>query len=152
MPSINLLNLVKIGQLDPVPPSADMVQRMFISARRQLDDAGIAQASPATRFDCAYNAIRQAADLGLYINGFRTSRNRPGHHQTQIQCLVHTLGVDESTVRVLDGLRRQRNGSDYDAEPVTTAALQECLKQAKAILAMLEKVLKDRPEFEGSGP
>jgi hypothetical protein len=36
-----------------------------------------------------------------------------------------------STVRVLDGLRKQRNLSDYDGETITHAALQECLAQAQ---------------------
>jgi hypothetical protein len=39
-----------------------------------------------------------------------------------LHCLVHTLGVAPSTVRVLDGLRKQRNLSDYDGETITHAA------------------------------
>lgn len=38
------------------------------------------------------------------------------HHQTTLQCLVHTLSVDPTTVRILDSLRKQRNLSYYDGE------------------------------------
>lgn len=130
-------NLAKIGQLDAVPASPELVQRILAAARQQLKDAHIEQASNETRFDCAYNAIRASADIGLLINGFRTSTGRPWHHQTSIQCLAHTL-IDDPTIRILDGLRKQRSGSNYDGDVVTAGALSECLRQAKSILARVE--------------
>ena len=147
MTSINLLNLAKIGQLDPVPLSVDLVKRMLLSAKQRLRDAEFTQNSPETRFDCAYTAIRVVADIGLHLNGFRTSTSKPGHHQTAVQCLSHTLGVDAATVRILDGLRKQRNLSDCDGEMVTDAALQECLRQAQAIVTRVDSVLKEHPAF-----
>lgn len=150
MTSINLLNLAKIGQLDSVPLSVELVKRMLLSARQRLRDAEFTQNSPETRFDCAYTAIRAVADIGLHLNGFRTSTSKPGHHQTAIQCLPYTLGVDAATVRILDGLRKQRNLSDYDGEMVTDSALQECLRQAQAIMNRIDSALKENPAF-GSG-
>lgn len=149
MPSTNLLNLAKIGQLDPVPLSTDLVKRMLTAAKQRLRDAEFTQNSPETRFDCAYTAIRAVADIGLHLHGFRTSTSKPGHHQTTIQSLTQTMGVNDATVCVLDGLRKQRNVSDYDGELVTDAALQECLRQAKAIMTRVEIVLQGRPEFGG---
>jgi hypothetical protein len=81
------------------------------------------------------------ADIGLHINGYRTSTSKPGHHQTAIACLAHTLSVDVSTIRILDSLRKQRNLSDYDGELVSQAALQECLRQAETLLIRVEAVL-----------
>jgi hypothetical protein len=141
MTSTNLSNLAKIGQLDPVPYSNVLVDRMLATAKQRLRDAQFTQNSDETRFDCAYTAIRSVADIGLHMNGFRTSTSKPGHHQTAIACLAHTLGVDVATVRVLDSLRKQRNLSDYDGELVSEAALQECLKQAQALLTRVESVL-----------
>lgn len=141
MTSTNLLNLAKIGQLDPVAYSKDLVDRMLATATQRLRDAQFTQNSDETRFDCAYTAIRAVADIGLHINGFRTSTSKPGHHQTAIACLAHTLGVDGATIRVLDSLRKQRNLSDYDGELVSEVALQECLKQAQALLTRVESVL-----------
>ena len=84
-------------------------------------------------FRSAYTAIRAVADAALHAQGWRTSTSKPGHHQTTLQCLVHTLGISPATVRVLDALRKQRNLSDYDGEMVTGQALQECLQQADAL-------------------
>ena len=148
MSSTNLQNLAQIGLLDPIPLSVALLKRMLTSAKQRLRDAGFSQNSPETRFDCAYTAIRTAADIGLHLHGFRTSSSKPGHHQTAIQSLMQTMGVDEATVRVLDGLRKQRNASDYEGEPVTDAALQECLRQAKSIVTLVEAALKSLPEFK----
>lgn len=145
MTSTNLLNLAKIGLLDPVPQSAELVKRMLASATQRLRDAELTQNSDETRFDCAYTTIRVVADIGLHLSGFRTSTSKPGHHQTAVQCLEHTLGVPTSTVRVLDGLRKQRNLTDYDGELVTQAALQECLHQATALLKTAEAAISVHP-------
>ena len=147
MTSINLLNLAKIGQLDPIPLSLELVGRMLATAKQRLRDAEFIQNSDETRFDCAYTAIRAVADIGLHLKGFRTSTSKPGHHQTAIQCLEHMLGFDAPTVRILDGLRKQRNLSDYDGELVSGAALKECLSQAKAALHQIEKVLSSRSDL-----
>jgi hypothetical protein len=70
MTSTNLSNLAKIGQLDPVAYSKDLVGRMLATARQRLRDAQFTQNSDETRFDCAYTAIRAVADMGLHIKGF----------------------------------------------------------------------------------
>lgn len=141
MTSEHLLNLQRIGQLDAVPFSAELLAKMLAAANSRLQDARRADNSPETRFDCAYTAIRAVADAALLKQGFRTSTSKPGHHQTTLQCLVHTLGVEPSTVRVLDGLRKQRNLTDYDGEVITQAVLQECLAQAEALIALASRKL-----------
>lgn len=131
MPSDAALeNLARIGQLDKVPFSQDLMNRMLATARSRLTDAQRNENSTETRFDCAYTAIRAIADAALLAHGYRTSTSKPGHHQTTIQCLTHTLGVSVGIVRVLDALRKQRNLSDYDGESITEQALTECIDQA----------------------
>lgn len=139
MTSEYLQNLQKVGQLDSVPFSKALMDRMLTAARSRLQDALLTQNSFETRFDCAYTAIRAVADAALLKQGYRTSTSKPGHHQTTLQCLVHTLGVPTQTVRVLDGLRKQRNVTDYDGELVTEALLNECLEQAAALLDLAQK-------------
>ncbi len=128
-----LENLARIGQLDKVPFSQSLMDKMLATAQSRLHDAQRTENSAETRFDCAYTAIRAIADAALLKRGYRTSTSKHGHHQT-IQCLVHTLGVDTAVVRVLDGLRKQRNLSDYDGELVTDQALVECIQQAIHLL------------------
>ena len=131
MPSDAALeNLARIGQLDKVPFSSELMARMLATARSRLIDAHRSENSAETRFDCAYTAIRAIADAALLAHGYRTSTSKPGHHQTTIQCLTHTLGVSVGVVRVLDALRKQRNLSDYDGESITDQALVECIEQA----------------------
>lgn len=137
-----LRNQVKAGLLDEVPASRDLGLRILETARTRLKDAGIVQASNETRFDCAYTCVRALGDLGLLLHGLRTS-SRPGHHMAAIQNLKHTLGVDDPTIRLLDGLRKQRNLAGYDGDLVTDSALAECIKQATALLTRAEERLRN---------
>lgn len=141
MSSEPLANLERIGLLDPVPFSAVLLQKMLNVAQSRLEDAMRLDNSMETRFDCAYTAIRAVADAALLKQGFRTSTSKPGHHQTTLQCLVHTLDVDPATVRILDSLRKQRNLTDYDGELVTDSLLKECLEQARALLLAANRKL-----------
>lgn len=136
MRSEHLANLLRIGLLDAVPLSPELRTRMLHAAQSRLKDALHPHNSPETRFDCAYTAIRAVADAALLAQGYRTSTSKPGHHQTTLQCLEHTLGLGSGVIRVLDGLRKQRNLSDYDGEPVSQALLQACLEQAQQLLAL----------------
>ena len=112
--------------------------KMLATARTRLQDAQRPENSVETRFDCAYTAIRAIADAALLKQGFRTPTSRPGHHQTTIQCLAHTLGVEPKLIRILDGLRKQRNLSDYDGELLTEQALMECIGQALRLQQLAE--------------
>ena len=144
MPEEELNNLARIGMLDKVPFSAALLQKMLATAHTRLQDAQRTDNSTETRFDCAYTAIRALADAALHAQGWRTSTSKPGHHQTTLGCLVHTLGVNPATVRVLDALRKQRkqrNLSDYDGELVTEQALRECLQQAQTLSELAQQKL-----------
>ena len=150
MPEQELANLARIGMLDAVPFSPALLKKMLTAARTRLQDAQRTGNSPETRFDCAYTAIRAVADAALHAQGWRTSTSKPGHHQTTLQCLTHTLGTSPATVRVLDALRKQRNLSDYDGEMITEQALRECLQQAQALCQLAEQKLA--PLLNENGP
>ena len=87
--------------------------------------------------------------LGLWANGWRTSTSQPGHHQTAIQTLDQTLGVDKPDLIALDALRRQRNLSDYEGDPVAAATLQAALQAADKLLVHAEGWLRQHhPEWK----
>ena len=154
MPEEELNNLARIGMLDKVPFSAALLQKMLATAHTRLQDAQRTDNSTETRFDCAYTTIRAVADAALHAQGWRTSTSKPGHHQTTIGCLVHTLGVSPATVRVLDALRKQRkqrNLSDYDGELVTEQALRECLQQAQTLSELAQQKLAPLLNKNASG-
>jgi hypothetical protein len=84
----------------------------------------------------------------LLAHGYRPSKSKPGHHQTAIQTLPLTVGLDAGTVIVLDGLRKQRNINDYDGEPISPTLVNECIQQAQALLVHVRGWLsKHRPDF-----
>ena len=108
MPEKDLNNLARIGMLDKVPFSAAPLQKMLATAQTRLPDAQRTDNSAETRFDCAYTAMRVLADAAMHAQGWRHSK--PGHHQTTVGCLVHSLGVKRP--------RRRRSGCDM-RQPTT---------------------------------
>jgi hypothetical protein len=137
-----------IGQLQTHEPDPGGIAKLLQAARRNLADAGIPQVSSDNRFDAAYKCIMQCAMLGLWGNGYRTSTSKPGHNQTAIQSLGLTMGVAQQEIIVLDALRRQRNVSDYEGDPVSIATLQACAEQAARLLEHVENWLRThRPDL-----
>ncbi|MDP2827358.1 MAG: hypothetical protein Q8O37_01995 [Sulfuricellaceae bacterium] len=127
---MTLENLLAIHRLQHFNATPAGVRQLLASAERNLNDAKLPGLSSDNRFDAAYKAIMQCAMIGLWANGFRTSTSQPGHHQTLLQILPKTMGIPQDVVIVLDMLRKQRNLNDYEGDPVTDAAVTECLKQA----------------------
>ena len=116
-------------------------------------DARIEAISDETRFDVAYKAIMQLALIAMMASGYRPSTNEPGHHQTMIQSLPLTLGLPNETWVVLDALRRKRNVTDYQGDPIEPEAVAECLAQATALLAVTRQWLEDHhPELLRTTP
>lgn len=130
---MSLDNLLKINQLQVHNASREAVLRLLEAAKRNVADAHIDAVSGENRFDAAYKCIMQCAMVALWVNGYRTSTSQPGHHQTAIQTLPTTLGLPQSTVIILDSLRKQRNVSDYEGDPVGDQAVLECIKQAESL-------------------
>ena len=130
----NLKNLEKIGHLKSHITSREEVQRMLEAARRNLADAAVEAISNETRFDSAYKAIMQLALTAMMANGFRPDTNKPGHHQTMIQSLPHTIGLPAARMMVLDVLRRKRNNTDYSGDYVDEGSLRQCISDAADLL------------------
>lgn len=145
---MSLQNLLKIGRLKPHEATPAEVQRLLAAITRNLSDAEATNISHETRFDAAYKAVMQCALVAMLAAGYRPAANGPGHHQTMIQSLPLTLGMSNDVWVVLDALRRQRNANDYTGQPITAAAVAECLTQARALEKILLTNLRARhPEF-----
>jgi hypothetical protein len=139
---MSLQNLLAIQRLQPHTPDAAGTARLLEAARRNLKDSQVDAISADNRFDAAYKCIMQCAMLGLWASGYRTSTSQPGHHQTALQCLPLTMGVSQADVIVLDAMRRKRNASDYEGDPVSGAVLTSCLEEAAKLLAHTTQWLK----------
>jgi hypothetical protein len=138
---MGLQNLVGIS-LEQVTPVKETVKRLLDAAARHMADAKVQAVSAETRFSSAYTAIRMLADVGLHANGYRTLTSRPGHHQTAIQTLPTTLGVDSQTLIRLDHLRKQRNLTEYTGDLIPESAVTECLAQAQSLYIATQTWLK----------
>lgn len=145
---MTLENLLAIHRLQAFEATPDGVLRLLASAERNLADARLNELSNDNRFDAAYKTIMQCAMIGLWAKGFRTATSQPGHHQTALQALPKTLGTPADTVIILDALRKQRNLNDYEGDPVTDAAMRECLAQATVLLGHTRQWLQShRPDL-----
>jgi hypothetical protein len=145
---MTLANLFKINRLQEFVPGAEGIQLLLAAAARNLNDAHLAGLSTDNRFDAAYKTIMQCAMIGLWANGYRTSTNQPGHHQTALQALPLTLGLPADSVIIFDALRKQRNVNDYEGDPVTEAAVTECVRQAENLLSHTKQwPKKNKPEL-----
>ncbi|MCH7982129.1 MAG: DNA-binding protein [Proteobacteria bacterium] len=133
---MSLDNLVGIS-LENVTPDAAVIGRLLSAVKRNIADSHVSEISAENRFDAAYKAIMQLANVALQANGFRTLTSKPGHHMTMIQTLSQTVGVDRQTVIVLDALRKQRNVADYSGDIVPTSAVEECVSHAEALLNLV---------------
>ena len=144
---MGLENLVGIS-LEKITPSKETVRRLMDGASRHIADARVRAVSAETRFGSAYTAIRMLADVGLHAHGFRTLSSKPGHHQTAIQSLVHTFGIDASTMVRMDALRKQRNLTEYTGDTIPDTALSECVRRPEALHASAITWLKaNKPEL-----
>lgn len=145
---MSLGNLVKINQLQLHSTNAAEIARLLEAAQQSCADASSESISDSSRFDLAYKAVMQCAMVGLMANGYRPSTTSPGHHQTMIQSLGVTLGVEAKTWVVLDAMRKKRNQNDYLGIPVEPAALSACIAHAHALLAIVRAWLNEhRPDL-----
>lgn len=152
---MTLRNLVGIS-LETVTPAKEAIRRLLDGAARHIADANVEAVSAETRFGSAYTAIlgsaytaiRMLADAALHAHGYRTLTSKPGHHQTAIQTLPTTLGVDAQTVIRLDHLRKQRNLTEYTGDLIPESAVAECLSRAQSLQqTTLDWLKKNKPEL-----
>lgn len=144
---MSLQSLVGIS-LERITPAKETIKRLVEGAARHIADAKVQAISGETCFGSAYTAIRMLADVGLHAHGYRTLTSRPGHHQTAIQTLPTTMGIDPQTVIRLDKLRKQRNLTEYTGDLIPESAVKECLAQAESLFAMTRDWLKgNRPDL-----
>ena len=120
--------------LQEITPDPTMIVRLLVAAARNLADASVVEISMENRFDAAYKSILQLSNAALQASGYRTLTSKPGHHQTMLQLLVKTAGVERETIIVLDALRRQRNVVDYSGDLVAESAVSECVSQAEYLI------------------
>lgn len=147
MTSTTLRQWADNGWLHEHESSPEEMKSLLEGAKRKLADARVEALSNDGRFQFAYEAILRLAIAALAAEGYRASSQ--SHHYRSIASLVHTIGLEDRQVRVLDAFRRKRNISVYDsAGDITEAELQEVLQQAAEIAERMREWLgEEHPEF-----
>ena len=133
MTSLNLENLVKIGQLKSEPADQQEFDGLVRSAKARLHDAGNISLALESRFDLAYNAAHALALAALRWNDYR-SDNR----YIVFQALPHTLGLGVEVWKVLSHCHNLRNRGEYEGHLDLSEQLIKDLVQATR--ALQEKV------------
>ena len=139
---MSLENLSKIGLLEAHTTDAQQLGKLLDAAQRCIADARQESITNETRLDAAYRAIMQLSMAALWANGYRPGRSKPGHHQTMIQSLVHSVGLDNDQMRMLDTFRVKRNATDYTGEDVDSESVEECIKAAQRLRQQVVAWLK----------
>jgi hypothetical protein len=121
---------------------------MLEAVERGIADARQESISPETQLDAAYRGIMQAAMVALWANGYRPSKSVPGHHKTLIQSLVHSIGLDNDTMLVLDTFRVKRNAADYTGEDIDEVSVDACVEAAEGLYRhLIAWLTENRPEL-----
>lgn len=107
---MTLQNVLRIHSLIASQAQRDDIQLLLTAAECNLRDASVTAISD------------------------ETSTSKPGHHQTAIQTLPLTVRIGAKTVIVLDGIRKQRNITDYDGDPISPRIVEECIERAHGLL------------------
>lgn len=122
MPSPELDNLVRIGQLKAEPYAQSEFDGLVRSGSVRLKDAQDARLSPESRFDLAYNAAHAFSLAALRRHGYRSESR-----YIVFQCLTHTLNLPAEQWRVLEQSHRKRNLAEYEGDGVVDEALLAAL-------------------------
>jgi hypothetical protein len=136
MPSQQLDNLVKIGQIKRESPAQSELDGLLSGARARLKDSENSSLSLESRFDLAYAAAHAMALAALRWHGYR-SENRYAVFQT----LALTTDLTATQVRVLSDAHNKRNRIAYEgADEVTLAQVDSLVRVAKDLLVTVTKL------------
>ena len=133
MTSDALERLAAIGSLKHEPGDQQEFDGLVRSGRVRLQDAHLADLSPESRFDLAYNASHAFALAALRWCGYR-SENR----YIVFQCLPHTLSLGEDVWRVLALCHDRRNRAEYEGNvDIDNQLVTDLIRAAERVLEKL---------------
>jgi hypothetical protein len=141
MPSPELDNLVRIGQLKREPCSTREFEGLVKSGTARLADAANSELALESRFDLAYNAAHALALAALRHRGYRSDKR-----YMVFQALPHTLGLPAATWRVLAKCHERRNLAAYEGVVNVDERLMTDLMDAARALLIAVQALERREQ------
>ncbi|MFM9834715.1 MAG: hypothetical protein ACKVOA_01275 [Methylophilaceae bacterium] len=132
---MTLENLFKIKQLKQEPPDQREFDGFVRSARTKLQDAKCVGLSEDSKFSLTYITAHSLALAALRWHGYR-SENR-----YTVQCLPHTVGLDNAKWRVLDKCHYQRNLAEYEGHlEITPQLLEEFVAVTEELFGLVTQL------------
>jgi len=116
--------------------SSREIAELLNMVRQDLSQCRTLGLSPDWSLNIACSAVLQAASTALAAAGYRAPAGE-GHHYVVLQSLAHTVGVDPSTVRKLDALRKRRHIATY------TRAGTVSDREARDAITLIDQVCVD---------
>jgi hypothetical protein len=144
---MSLTEWLKNGWLLEHETSRQEIGHLLKLIDRDLKDCGNASLSLDWRFNIAYNAALQSANLALAASGFRARGE--AHHHRVIHSLEHTIKLEAKRIARFDAFRKKRNASEYDrAGAVSEKELGEMISFAADIKELaMAWMLKSHPQL-----
>lgn len=131
-----LQNLVSIRKLKLEPPDLREFNGLLLAAKRMIPDSELAQLSPHSRFQLAYDAAHSLALAALRWHGYRAS-----DRYIVFQTLPHTLNFPQGKWRLLDNCHQKRNVALYEgAFHEDERLISELIAVTKDLLDAVEKL------------
>lgn len=127
--------------------SSREIENLFALADRDIEQSQTPGLGPEWRFDIAYNSALQSATAALAAAGFRAER--VNKHLRVIESLEFTVGLDKTTVRVLDRFRRKRHVAVYErVGAISDREATEMIEMAREIRRRVEIWIRtEHPEL-----
>lgn len=131
---MTLENLVRIKELHSEPADLREFEGLVKAATDRLNDAENTSLSYASRFDLAYNAAH-----GLALAALRAAGYRSGKRYIVFQCLVYTVNLNKSQIRIYSVYHNRRNLAEYEGQlEVDEPLLEELIANTKELLNLIE--------------
>ena len=133
---MTLDNLLKIHQLRQEAPDKREFEGLLKAAAERLEDAKNESLSYSSRFDLAYNAAHGFALSALRSRGYRTDKR-----YLVFQCLVHTLDVSKTDVRIFSTCHERRNLAEYEGHfDIDELLLAELIRATEHLEILISKI------------
>ena len=129
-------DLRKGGLIESVSSDPVAVAGWLTDAERHLEAAkAIEELDPSGAYILAYDAARKSVAAALLTAGFRVL-SRPGSHQALARYADSLAArTNETALKRLDRMRRNRNRSEYGSRTFGKAEVAEAIDTADSIRA-----------------
>jgi hypothetical protein len=141
---MSLEKWVEYDWLRAEPSSPDEIRNLFSIVERSIKDAHVEAISDDLRFQAAFSAALNAANIALRASGHRT-RVQAGHHQRIVESLEFTIQADPKLIRKLLAYSKKRNATSYDAAgSIARQDLRDAIKVASELQRSVMAWLQER--------